>query len=89
MAERLNEMNTAFKVNQKSVRENFEKMMEYEKKEKEEKGASEVSVQYSDIHRSLEDIKSRIAVSCRQTTQQLHNTFAPSTYHCKICNKRR
>lgn len=55
-------MNMVFKVNQKSVREKFEKMMkEYEKKEKEEKGASGVSVQYSDIHRSLEDIKGRIA----------------------------
>lgn len=60
--ERLNEMKMVFKVNQKSVREKFEKMMkEYEKKEKEEKGASGVSVQYSDIHRSLEDIKGRIA----------------------------
>ena len=51
IAERLNEMNMGFKVNQRSVREKFEKMMkDYEKKEREEKGASGVSVQYSGIH---------------------------------------
>ena len=62
IAERLNEMNMGFMVNQRSVREKFEKMMkDYEKKEREEKGASGVSVQYSGIHRSLEDIKGRIA----------------------------
>ena len=62
IAERLNEMNMGFKVNQRSVREKFEKMMkDYEKKERMEKGASGVSVQYNGIHRSLEDIKGRIA----------------------------
>ena len=51
-----------FKVNQRSVRKKFEKMKkDYEKKEGEGKGASGVSVQYSGIHRSLEDIKGRIA----------------------------
>ena len=62
IAERLNEMNIGFKVIQRLVREKFEKMMkDYEKKQREEKGASGVSVQYSGIYRSLEDIKGRIA----------------------------
>lgn len=62
IAERLNEMNMGFKVNQRSVREKFEKMMrDYEKKEGEEKGTSGASLQYSGIHRSLQDIKGRIA----------------------------
>ena len=62
IAELLNEMNIGFKVIQRLVREKFEKMMkDYEKKQREEKGASGVSVQYSGIYRSLEDIKGRIA----------------------------
>ena len=55
-------MNIGFKVIQRLVREKFEKMMkDYEKKTNREKGASGVSVQYSGIYRSLEDIKGRIA----------------------------
>ena len=61
IAERLNEMNMKFKVNQRSVRDKFEKMMkDYGRKEREERRASGVSVQYTGIHRSLEDIKCRI-----------------------------
>ena len=62
IAERLNEMNIGFKVNQRSVCEKSEKMMkDYEKKQRGEKEASGVSVQYSGIYRSLEVIKGRIA----------------------------
>ena len=62
IAERLNEMNMGFKVNQRSFREKFEKMMkDSEKKEREEKRAKWVSIQYSGIYRSVEDIKGRIA----------------------------
>ena len=42
IAERLNEMNMGFKVNQRSVREKFEKMMkDYEKKKEKKKGPVE------------------------------------------------
>lgn len=53
-AERLNQPNIGFKVNQRSVRENFDKMMrEFNSKEREENRASGIEADYSEVHRAL------------------------------------
>ena len=51
-----------FKTTHRSVREKFDKMMkDFEGKEIEERRASGVDVDYSDIGKALQDIKERIA----------------------------
>jgi hypothetical protein len=51
-----------FKTTHRFVREKFEKMLkDYKKKENEEKRASGVDVEYSEIDKALEDINGRIA----------------------------
>ena len=51
-----------FKTTHRSVREKFEKMMkDFEEKENEERRASGVDTDYSDIDKALQDIKDRIA----------------------------
>ena len=51
-----------FKTTHRSVRDKFEKMLrDFEKKENEEKMASGVDVEYTEIDKALEDIKVRIA----------------------------
>ena len=47
-----------FKVSHRSVREKFDKMIkDFNKNENEEEKASGVEVEYTEIHRALEDIK--------------------------------
>ena len=63
-------------------------MKDYEKKEKERegKGASGVSVQYSGIHRSLEDIKGRIAEL--NEVQQVESQRKKKRHRPKKCERR-